>query len=204
MELYLVMNGRPNRHGLRAVEIAEAALAGGVTMLQYREKQLPIRELLDVGRELRRLCRQSAVPFLVNDRVDLAMLLDADGVHLGQEDMPLVEARRLLGSERIIGISTGTFAEAELAASGGADYVGVGAIFATATKSDAGEPIGTALLSRIAAELQVPQVGIGGIDAGNAAQVMRAGAQGVAVVSAITEASDVFSAAQQLKRAVSV
>jgi thiamine-phosphate pyrophosphorylase len=199
LSLYLVMSGRANRYNCSAVEIAEQALAGGVTILQYREKQLPMSEMLAIGKQLRALCQRAGVPFIVNDRIDVALLLAADGVHLGQEDIPLLEARKLLGQERIIGISTGTFAEAVEAERTGANYVGVGAIFATTTKKDAGEPIGTTLIHNIDAQLTIPQVGIGGIDISNAQQVMRAGAEGIAVVSAISEARDVRFAAQELK-----
>jgi thiamine-phosphate pyrophosphorylase len=199
LALYLVLGGAPNQHGRSAIEIARSALAGGVSVVQWRDKTHPLKQALPVAARIRDACRQHGVPFIVNDRIDLAMLLDADGVHLGQDDVPLREARRLLGSERLIGISVGTFEEALEAAEHGADYLGVGAIFATATKQDAGAPIGTALLARIAAELPVAQVGIGGIQASNAAEVLRAGAHGVAVVSAITEAADVQQAAQTLR-----
>ena len=199
LALYLVLGGAPNRHGLSALEIARSALAGGVSVVQWRDKTHPLKQALPVAARIREACRQHGVPFIVNDRIDLAMLLDADGVHLGQDDVPLREARRLLGDGRLIGISVGTFEEALEASADGADYLGVGAVFATATKQDAGAPIGTALLARIATELSVPQVGIGGIQASNAAEVMGAGAQGVAVVSAITDAADVTGAAQSLR-----
>jgi thiamine-phosphate pyrophosphorylase len=200
LSLYLVLGGAPNRYGQTATEIAEAALRGGITMLQWREKKAPLAEVLETGRAIRDLCHTYRVPFIVNDRIDVAMLLGADGVHLGQEDIPLGEARKLLGDQAIIGISTGTFAEAQAAQAGGADYVGVGAIFATATKADAGEPIGTDLLTAIAQHLALPQVGIGGIQETNAASVYAAGADGIAVVSAITETTDVFAATRRLQQ----
>ncbi len=200
--LYLVIGGAQNRYGLSALEIVAQALAGGVSIVQWREKKLPIREALAIAGEMRALCRAHDVPFIVNDRIDLALLLEADGVHLGQDDVPLLEARRVLGADRIIGISTGTFAEAEQAERDGADYIGVGAVYATATKDDAGEPIGTTLIAQIDRQLRVPQVGIGGINLNNAEPVLQAGAEGIAVVSAISEAADVKLAAHNLKQLV--
>jgi thiamine-phosphate pyrophosphorylase len=200
LSLYLVLGGAPNQHGKTALEIAEAALRGGVTMLQWREKNAPLSEVLEIGRAVRALCRLHHVPFIVNDRVDVARLLEADGVHLGQEDLPLAAARTLLGEQAIIGISTGTFSEAQAAKAAGANYLGVGAVFATATKADAGAPIGTSLITTIAQQLALPQVGIGGINEWNAPSVYAAGADGVAVVSAITGVADVYEATRRLQQ----
>jgi thiamine-phosphate pyrophosphorylase len=200
--LYLVVGGCDNQHGVRALDIVAQAVAGGVTTVQWRDKKMAIRQSLELAGAMRDLCRQFGVMFIVNDRIDLALLLAADGVHLGQDDVPLMEARRVLGDQCIIGVSTGTFAEAQQAERDGADYVGVGAIYATATKQDAGEPIGTSLISQIDRQLRIPQVGIGGIHADNAVAVLQAGAEGIAVVSAITESLDVQNAAYRLKEMV--
>ncbi|WNQ13623.1 thiamine phosphate synthase [Paenibacillus aurantius] len=201
LAVYLVMGLEPVL-GRSPVELAGEALSGGVTMLQLREKNLPLSEVLETGRELRELCRKHEVPFLVNDRVDVALLLDADGVHVGQEDIPAVYARKLMGPGKIIGVSAGTPEEAEQAVRDGADYLGVGSIYATSSKADAGEAIGTALISEIKERWNVPQVAIGGITAANAGPVIQAGADGVAVISAITRSTDPREAAAILKKSV--
>ncbi|SFL48609.1 thiamine-phosphate pyrophosphorylase [Paenibacillus sp. 1_12] len=201
LQVYLVMglNGFGER---TALEIAQEALADGVTMIQLREKKAPLKQVLEQGAELQALCRQYNVPFIVNDRIDVALLLDADGVHVGQDDIPGLEARRLLGSDKIIGISAGTMEEAEWAMSNGADYIGVGPIYSTSTKLDAGRAIGGDLIREIAARWSIPIVGIGGIDQTNAVEVLQAGANGIAVVSAIYNHPQPGYAANTLLRLV--
>lgn len=201
LQVYLVM-GLEECGGRTALQIAREAIAGGATMIQLREKNAPLKQVLEQGAELRELCRELGVPFLVNDRVDVALLLDADGVHVGQDDIPGAEARRLIGEDKIIGISAGTMEEAEWAMANGADYLGVGPVYATMTKQDAGEAVGTALIEAIASRWTIPVVGIGGIKHDNAAAVIEAGAKGVAVVSAITRQADPQSAAQAIAKAV--
>ncbi|MCS7459401.1 thiamine phosphate synthase [Paenibacillus doosanensis] len=201
MPVYLVM-GLEGHGGRTALEIAREALEGGVTILQLREKNAPLKQVLEQGAKLRDLCREYRVPFLVNDRVDVAVLLNADGVHVGQDDIPGLAARQLLGGDKIVGISAGSMEEAEWAMAQGADYLGVGPVYATSTKPDAGEAIGTGLIGDIARRWSVPTVGIGGIHSGNAASVIQAGAGGVAVVSAITKQSNPLQAAAELKRIV--
>ena len=188
--------GRPHR------EVIEAAIRGGATIVQYREKSASTRQMIDEALELRDLCRARGVPFIVNDRVDIALAVDADGVHVGQDDMPAALARKLIGRDKIVGVSAENVEEARAAIADGADYLGVGAIFATATKSDAGKPIGIAGLMKIARVSTIPIVGIAGINATNAASVIRAGAAGVAVVSAVVSADDVERAARELRRVV--
>ncbi|MDQ1913123.1 thiamine phosphate synthase [Paenibacillus sp. GD4] len=200
LQVYLVMDVS---QGAASVKLAEDAIAGGVTMIQLREKKAKMSEVLAWGKELRELCRREQIPFVVNDRIDLALLLDADGVHVGQDDIPGLEARKLLGPDRIVGISAGTMEEAEIAMAQGADYLGVGAIYSTLTKGDAGLPIGTDLITRIQERWSdIPLVGIGGITADNAVPVIAAGADGVAVVSAITKAASPKQAAERLKLTV--
>ncbi len=202
LSVYLVMD-LSGHEGRPPLEIARAALDGGTKMIQLREKKAPLSRVIDEGRALRELCREYGVPFLVNDRVDVALALDADGVHVGQDDLPGSEARKLLGEHKIIGISAGTMAEAEWAVAQGADYLGVGAVYSTLTKGDAGAPIGTGLIAEIKQRWpRIAMVGIGGIDASNAEPVIQAGADGVAVVSAIVRQSDPSSAARQLKQKV--
>ncbi|OXM85904.1 thiamine phosphate synthase [Paenibacillus rigui] len=198
MPLYLVL-GLHEQEGRSALEIAREAIAGGVTFVQLREKNAPLRQVLEQGIQLRELCRNHGIPFVVNDRVDVAILLDADGVHVGQDDLPGLEARKLLGDDKIVGISAGTLEEAEWAMEQGADYLGVGAIYATFTKQDAGAAIGTDLLREVKGRWNIPVVGIGGITRGNAPEVMAAGADGIAVVSAITKQSNPQIAASELR-----
>lgn len=200
LKLYLVMDMQ-SYEGRTAEEIAREAIAGGVTMIQWREKSQPLRDVLDVSWRVRALCREFGIPFVVNDRVDIALLLDADGVHVGQDDLPAPEVRRLIGQDRFVGVSAGSWEEARWALEQEADYLGVGPIYGTPTKPDAGDAIGFELLGRLKAEYPgIPRVGIGGINRTNAGLVTGAGADGVAVVSAITRSSNPQEAAAELKR----
>ena len=167
--------------------------------MQLRDKRSPPADLLELGRELRRICGLHRAPLLVNDRADLALALSADGVHLGSEDLPPAEARRLLPPPRWIGVSAASVGEALSAEESGADYLGVGPIFATSTKADAGDPIGLERLAEIAAAVRIPVVGIGGIGVANCGSVIEAGAAGVAVISAILTAEDPATAARGLR-----
>jgi len=180
-----------------------AAIEGGATVVQLREKGVTTREWLRVGAQVLAVCREHGVPFIVNDRVDVALALDADGVHLGPDDMPVALARRLLGPHKIIGASAGTPEEARQAAEEGADYIGIGAVFATGSKDDAGEPIGLEGLRRVReAAPGLAAVAIAGVTADNAADAVAAGADGVAVISAVFGAGDPRAAAARLRRAV--
>ena len=166
-----------------------AAVAAGVRVVQYRRKQGPTRELVAEARRLRELCRH--IRFLVNDRLDLALKVGADGVHLGQEDLPCPVARKILGPEKIIGVTVGTVAEALAAQAGGADYLWVSPIFATATKADAGAPTGVALLAEIRRRVSLPLVAIGGITLANAPEVIAAGADAVCAIAAVVTRPEV-------------
>ncbi|MCZ8511373.1 thiamine phosphate synthase [Paenibacillus filicis] len=202
LAVYFVMDLQEIQ-GRSALETARAALEGGITMLQLREKKAPIPQVLEQGRAIRGLCREYGVPFVVNDRVDLALLLDADGIHVGQDDIPGRLVRKLVGEQMFIGISASSPEEARVAMTEGADYLGVGAIYATRTKGDAGAPIGTSLIESIRSERpDMPMVGIGGIDRTNLEPVIRSGADGVAVVSAIAAQADPKQAAAELREAV--
>lgn len=183
-------------------EIADAAIRGGATAVQLRMKEEPTRLLLDAARAIAPLCRAAGVAFLVNDRVDVAMIAGADGVHVGQDDLPPAEVRALMGPRALIGVSAATVEEAIAAERAGADYLGVGAVYATASKSDAGAPVGLTRLTEIRRAVDLPVVGIGGITADNAGAVVRAGAQGIAVITAVTLADDMVAAVQRLRRAV--
>ena len=182
-------------------EVLKRAIDGGVDVVQLREKDVSARNRYDIGREVRELTRNAGVPLIVNDRVDLAAALDADGVHLGDEDLPVPVARERLGEEAIIGRSVSFVDDARAAEERGADYLGVGAIYATGSKDDIDEEeyaIGTDRLADIVAAVDIPVVGIGGVTAENADEVIEAGADGVAVITEITDADDPAAAAREL------
>lgn len=182
--LYLITSPSP-----RLEATVAAALEAGVRLVQYRSKEAADGERWREARALRQLCARHGALFIVNDRVDLALALDADGVHLGQGDLPPAVARRLLGPERLIGRSTGELAQLQQAVADGCDYVGVGPVNATPTKPGR-KPVGLAYVRQAARESPIPFFAIGGIDASTLAAVIEAGAQRVAVVRAITEAAD--------------
>ncbi len=182
--------------------IVAAALDGGAGILQVREKNLPSRAFYTLVLALLRVARPLGRPLIVNDRVDIALAAGAEGVHVGQSDLPCEAVRRMAGPDLILGVSVGTVAEAVAAERAGADYLGVSPVFATPTKTDAPPATGLDGLRRIRQAVRVPLVAIGGIHAGNAAEVIRAGADGVAVVSAVMAAEDPRAAAAGLLRAV--
>ena len=186
---------RPDRSH---VDVAKSALAGGARIVQLRDKTSPLSRVLAEGREIRRLTREAGAIFIVNDRVDVALALEADGVHLGPDDFPPAEARRLLGAERIVGVSVNSVEEAEAALRDGASYLGVGAIFGTTTKADAGEPIGLERLKEIKRATPLPVVAIGGIALNSIRSVSEAGADAAAVVSAVVCAEDMLEATRAL------
>jgi thiamine-phosphate pyrophosphorylase len=166
-----------------------AAMAAGVRVVQYRRKQGRTPDLVAEARQLQPLCRQTW--FLVNDRVDVALEVNADGVHLGQEDLSCLEARKLLGPDKIIGVTVHNVAEALAAQAGGANYLGVSPIFSTATKADAGVPTGVALVAEIRCRVSIPLVAIGGITLANVPAVIKAGADMVCAISAVVAKADV-------------
>ena len=190
--------------GRETPAVVEAALEGGVDVVQLREKTMDARTRYRVGRTVRSLTAEAGVPLVVNDRVDLAAAIDADGVHLGQTDLPVEVARDQLGSDAIVGVSAATVAEARAAADAGADYLGVGAVYGTNSKdvADDRDGVGPERIRSITEAVDVPVVGIGGITAENAAPVVEAGANGVAVISAITAADDPEAATAALREVV--
>ena len=177
-----------NRDGI--FQVIEQTLQSGVTLLQYRAKERSGREMLREAKLLRELTRKHDAPFIINDRLDIALAVEAEGLHLGQEDLPLEVARKYLGN-KIIGVSATCFEEARQAFLQGADYVGVGPVFPTLTKKDAKPPCGLTELQRLKSEFpSVPWVAIGGIDLNNVHEVIRAGADGAAIISAILGSDD--------------
>jgi thiamine-phosphate pyrophosphorylase len=182
------------------VEVLKEAIEGGITLFQYREKgegALQGKEKLELGRKLKWMCKENGIPFIVNDDIELALELDTDGVHIGQEDEDAGAVRKRIG-DRILGVSVHSREEAEIAKLAGADYFGVGPIFPTETKKDASAVQGTVLLKELI-DFDIPIVGIGGIKACNAAEVMQAGADGVSVITAISHADNIKKAAAALK-----
>ena len=188
------LNGRSLR------DVVEESLRGGVTMLQLREKSLAEPAFLAEARELQALCRDYHVPFIVNDNVDIALAMDADGVHVGQSDMEALDVRRKLGPDKIIGVSAQTVGQALLAEKHGADYLGVGAVFPTGSKDDA-DDVSYDTLQAICRAVSIPVVAIGGISLGNVSQLSGSGICGIAVISAIYGAADIRRASLDLKAA---
>ncbi len=183
------------------VDIVSAAIQGGATVVQLRDKTTTTYEMIEIGRALHNITQKAGVPLIINDRVDVALAINADGVHVGPpDDMPAALARQILGPDRIIGVSAESPAIALQAAQDGADYVGVGDVFGTSSKADAGVPIGLSGLKAVVEPCSIPVVGIGGINHGNAAAVIEAGADGVALISAIVGAGDPEAAARKLRK----
>ena len=201
VSLYLVTD-RSLSKGRATADVVREAVAGGVTCVQLREKACGTREFLDEARAVKAVLQGTGVPLIINDRVDVALAVGAAGVHLGQQDMPMADARRLGPPGWIIGVSAESVEDAVRAEGEGADYVGVSPVFATPTKTDHAPPLGLDGLRRIRAAVKLPLVAIGGIHAGNAREVVRAGADGLAVVSAIVAADDPRAAAEELRREI--
>lgn len=200
----LLLYAVTDRHWLNGrtlVDVVKESLDGGVTMIQLREKSLDEGKFLEEAKELQALCRERHVPFIVNDNVDIAKAMDADGVHVGQDDMAALDARAKLGQDKLIGVSAHTVEEALLAEKQGADYLGVGAVFPTSSKSDVGE-MSYETLKAICKAVSIPVVAIGGISGENVGKLADSGICGVAVISAIYAAKDVKAAAADLKATV--
>ncbi len=200
--LYLVTD-RSLAHGRSTVDIVRAAVAGGATCVQLREKHASTRDFLNEAKAVRALLKDLGVPLIINDRVDVALAVEAEGVHLGQTDMPIADARRIVGRSMLIGISAECVEDALRAEAEGADYVGISPVFATPTKTDTAPALGLSGVAAIRARVSLPLVGIGGIGPANAAEVIRAGCDGIAVVSAIVAAPSPRDAAAALKHLIS-
>ncbi|WP_448874614.1 thiamine phosphate synthase [Desulfobulbus propionicus] len=203
LSLYLVTD-RTLARGRSTIEIVAAAVRGGVTCVQLREKHASTREFIQEARAVKTLLdsQQTKIPLIINDRLDVALAVGADGVHLGQRDMPLADARRLVGKTMIIGISAESVDDARAADAEDADYLGISPVYATPTKTDTAPPLGLDGIRAIRAAVSLPLVGIGGINLANVAPVIRAGANGVAVVSAIVSAACPTTAAADLKQQI--
>ena len=197
----MVLYAVTDRHWLNGESLysqVEKALKGGATFIQLREKNLGEEEFLAEAKEIARLCKSYHVPFVINDNVEIAKKVDADGVHVGQSDMAARRARALLGPDKILGVSAHNAAEALAAQADGADYLGCGAAFVTDTKLDA-HPVTAETMTAVTHAVTIPVVAIGGIDAGNILQLQGRGLAGVAVVSAIFSAHDPAQASRELR-----
>ena len=198
----MVLYAITDRHWLNGESLyqqVEKALQGGVTFLQLREKKLDKELFMKEAREIKELCRKYKVPFIINDNVEIAKAIDADGVHVGQSDMEAGDVRKRLGADKIIGVSAKTVEQALLAEKHGADYLGVGAVFSTSTKTDA-TGVSHETLRDICQAIKIPVVAIGGITKDNVNELSGYGADGIAVISAIFAQENITEAAKDLKQ----
>jgi thiamine-phosphate pyrophosphorylase len=206
LRLYAIID--PQQAGTHALpHLVRAVVGGGATLVQLRDKLSDTRRLVEEARAIKATLEPTGVPLLINDRVDVALAVGADGVHLGQDDMAVKDARRLLGSKAVIGLSIKTIAQAEAAPTDLVDYVGIGGVFATISKDNPDPPIGIYGLARIAGVFRqrapkLPLVAIAGIDASNAKDVIDAGADGIAVISALSLQTDPAAEARKLRSIV--
>lgn len=197
MLLYAVTD-RTWLNGETLVSQVEKAILGGATFIQLREKELDEEEFLQEAKEICALCKSYKIPFVIDDNVKIAVQADADGVHVGQSDMAAAKARRILGKNKIIGVSANTAKEALLAQKAGADYIGTGAVFSTNSKSDA-DLCGIAALKEVCSAVDIPVVAIGGINESNIQELKGSGADGIAVISALFAQPDIKEAAKKLR-----
>ena len=174
-------------------EDAVAAIKGGVKIAQYREKYKPAKQMVEEAQQIRDVCKKNNVLFIVNDRIDIAIAVDADGVHLGQDDVPYEEARKIVGYEKIIGLSANSVEMALKNQELGADYTSIGPIYPTKTKKDSKAPIGLEPIKQLKAQLKIPFVAIGGIKDSNIEEVLKAGARNIAMISAVITKENVES-----------
>lgn len=199
--LYAI-TGEQFHPGRDLIEVMEEAIVGGADFIQLRDKKSSKKEVYEKAVKLRALTRKYQVPFVVNDYVDIALAVDADGVHLGQDDLPLEVARELIGPNKIIGISTHQIEEAKLAEKNGADYIGVGPIFPTKSKEDVVDAVTTKYIEEVAKEINIPFVAIGGIKLHNVDAVLQAGAKRVCAISEIVGSENVKQTCEQFIRKI--
>lgn len=181
------------------IEVVRQMIAAGIKIIQYREKDKKMKEKYEECQIIRKMTKQADVTFIVNDDIDLAILVKADGVHIGQDDLPIEKVRELVGEEMIIGLSTHSPQQAQDAVKRGADYIGVGPIFKTSTKKDVCQPVGFEYLEYVIQNIRIPFVAIGGIKVNNIDQVAKCGAECIAVVTDITTAPDISARINQLR-----
>jgi thiamine-phosphate pyrophosphorylase len=201
-KLYLITDRKQVKMPLAAA--VRLALEGGVRAVQLREKDLPVRELLLLAQELRAITKEFGARLFINDRVDAAIAVKADGVHLGHQSMPVEAVRKVVGNDMLIGVSTHGFEEAKDAEAGGADFVTIGPIFDTPSKASFGVPVGLDILKELKSELNIPFYALGGVKSGNILQVLDAGAFGAAMISAILAAEDIKKASSKITEAIAM
>ena len=201
LELYVIIDRRTIKNK-SLFQVVRETIEGGAIAIQLREKEMESRDLYHFASSLKKVAKKRKVLFIVNDRIDIAQAVDADGVHLGQEDLPIKIARKLLGRNKIIGATVRNLPQALKAQREGADYVSLGPIFSTRTKKNLPLPRGLKAITRIKKKIKIPLIAIGGIDRDNVAKVMRAGADGVAVASAVVKAKNIRKATQELLRRI--
>lgn len=199
-KLYLVTD-RTNKTDEEFLNIIEEAIKGGVTVVQIREKDADTLEFYNISNKVKEICSKYNVPLIINDRIDIALAIDADGVHIGQSDMPIKIARKLIGNDKILGISAHNIQEAKEAEENGADYLGVGAIFSTSTKKDAND-VSIDTLKEISSNVDIPTVAIGGINLDNVEKLKDTNISGISVVSAIMNAENPKIASEKLLRKI--
>lgn len=192
----------PHSRGRTNIEVVKKMIACGIKLIQYREKDKSMKEKYEECIEIRRLTKNAGVTFIVNDHIDLAIICDADGIHIGQDDLPVKEVRKLIGKDKIIGLSTHSPDQALKAKEDGVDYIGVGPIFKTFTKKDVCDPVGFEYLDYVVKNIDLPFVAIGGIKEGNVLEVVKHGATCVALVTEITDAKDIKSKIEGVKKAM--
>jgi thiamine-phosphate pyrophosphorylase len=186
------------------VELAEMAIKGGADAIQFRQKHGSTKELIETASRMKDLCSRYGVMLIVNDRLDVAIASNADGVHLGQDDFPIQMARRILGNDRIIGGSANTLDEALRCLQEGVDYIGFGPVYPTGSKKDAGPAKGIAVMEQVVKQVNCPVIAIGGANCGNVQEIMAAGAHGIAVISAVCCAENPEYATRELKEALNI
>ncbi len=184
------------------VELAEIAVKGGADIIQLRDKITPAAELIDIAVKIKKICDKNNVIFIINDRTDAALISEADGVHLGKEDIPVNEARKLLGKNKIIGATAHSLSEALKAEKDGADYIGFGHIYPTYSKIKSSKPKGTSELRKVCNAVNIPVFAIGGINAGNAKEVLKAGAYGIAVIGSVVKSRSPGKAVKELRKLI--
>lgn len=195
--LYLITD-RNILKGRDLFQAVEEAILGGVTLVQLREKEVSSLEFYNIALKMKQLTAKYGIPLIINDRLDIMLAVDADGLHIGQQDMPISVARKLIGHEKILGYSVSNVKEAKQGEALSADYLGAGSVYPTGSKSDAGEPIGLDELKKIKESVKIPVVGIGGINETNILEVKQTGVDGISVISAILGKKDVKSISRKL------
>ena len=200
-ELYCI-TAEEHSLGRSNIEVVQKMIDAGVTIIQYREKDKKMKAKYSECLLIRKMTKEAGVTFIVNDDIDLAIIVGADGVHIGQDDLPIEKVRQLVGEDMIIGISTHSPEEAQQAVKSGADYIGVGPIFKTATKKDVCDPVGFTYLEYVARNISIPFVANGGIKVDNIAEEVKKGAGCIAVITEITTSADIVSKIKQIKEIV--